>query len=589
MEQIAIEEAVAALEQQRPRLGDSVVETALAALRQAARSPAVAGERKQVTVMFADIAGFTAMSEKLDAEEVRSIINACFEELGAVVLRYGGYIDKFIGDEIMALFGAPIAHENDPERAVRAALEMITVLDGFNRRHAGKFPKPLQLHFGINSGLAITGGIGTKDRRDYSVIGDTVNLAARLEDLSEPGEILVGEDTYRYTAPLFDYKPLEPVKVKGKEKPVRVYQALRARRTAGQVRGIEGLHSPLVGRSREMATLQQAGAALRQGQGQAIAVVGEVGLGKSRLVTELHQHLRSWEGTKVLNLTWANTAAPSYGTHASYLAARLLFHDLLGVHDEAGPTEVAAALSQEIEAWLPGQTADIYPYLGRLLELPLDKSWGQRVRYLEGDALHQRILQAARSYILAKASQNPLVLVWDDLHWADPSSLALLESLLPLTQHAPLLLLLLYRPLHQSHVWQLHQRLMAGPVPHQVVELQPLSPAEGSQLLNNLLGVGALPPPIHNLIVTKADGNPFYLEEVIRSLIDRAILAPAPTGSGWQMAAEVTDITIPDTLQGVIMARVDGLPPELKRTLQVASVIGRSFHYDVLARVIGDD
>lgn len=595
-ERVTVDEAVAALEKQRPVLGDAVVETVLAALRQVddktpqveedLRGYAGAGERKQVTVMFADISGFTAMSERLDAEEVRSIINGCFEELGAVIKRYGGHIDKFIGDEIMALFGAPVAHENDPERALRAALDMMVALEGFNGRHVGKFPKPLQLHFGINSGLAIAGGIGTRERQDYSVIGDTVNLAARLEDLSEPGEILVGEDTFRFTAPLFEFWPLDPVKVKGKEKPVRVYQLLRAKKAPGRVRGIEGLSSPLVGRDGEVATLLEAAEALAGGRGRAIAVVGEVGLGKSRLVAEVR---RKSDPGGAGAIHWAESSAPSYGSHSSYLAARLLLSDLLGVPDEAQAGELEAALQGEIERLLPGQTADIYPYLGRLLDLPLDEAAGQRVRYLDGDALHQRIIQAAGRLIQAAAERRPLVLVWDDLHWADPSSLALLDGLLPLTEEGPLLLLLLYRPLRQNRVWALHEKMAAfSAASRQVIELKPLSAAEGGQLLDNLLGPETLPDKVRQLILAKAEGNPFYLEEVIRSLIDRGMMTMTADG-GWQAAADISEISLPDTLQGVIMARVDGLAPGLKRTLQIASVIGRSFHYDVLARVVGEE
>ena len=261
-----IEEAMSALEAQRTLLGEAVVETSLAALRQQLTpstlpeitTSALSGERKLVTVMFADISGFTAMSEKLDPEEVRGMINACFERLGAVIDRYGGHIDKFIGDEIMALFGAPIAHENDPERSLRAALDMMAALEEFNREHGHMIPKPLALHFGINSGLVIAGGIGTSQRQDYSVMGDTVNLAARLEDLSETGEILVGEATYRLTASFFEFEAMKPVKVKGKEQSVRVYRLLKAKAVlGGQMRGIEGLSSPLVGRAEELEQLKQ--------------------------------------------------------------------------------------------------------------------------------------------------------------------------------------------------------------------------------------------------------------------------------------------------------------------------------------------
>jgi class 3 adenylate cyclase len=587
-----IEQAIVALESQRALLGDQVVETSLAALRQQlsqmdpsepAASPHQA-ERKQVTVMFADISGFTAMSEKLDPEEVRSMINACFERLGAAIDRYDGHIDKFIGDEIMALFGAPITHENDPERALRAALEMVEALEAFNREHADFIPKPLALHFGINSGLAIAGGIGTRQRQDYSVMGDTVNLAARLEDLSEAGEILVGETTYRLTAPLFEFETLKPIKVKGKAQPVRVYRLLKAKATpGGQVRGIEGLTSPLVGRVEEFAQLHEIFNRLQTGQGGAVSIVGEAGLGKSRLVRELGQ-ICLQEG----QATWVEGRALSYGESASYLVARDILRNLLGLGLEISSLEATLILRAAVEQLFPDETADIYPYLAYLLELNLDNESAQRIKYLEGEALHQQLLQAVRTYILACTRQAPLVIVWEDLHWADPSSLRLLETLLPPAREGALLHLLIYRrPLRDSRIWEFQQRINElMQADHLIIELAPLSRAESGQLLDNLLGSEALPNQLKELIIGKAEGNPFYLEEVIRSLIDSQAIVRAPGNGHWMAASGLDKIKLPDSLQGVIMARIDQLDPKTKRTLQIASVIGRNFPYEVLARVL---
>lgn len=585
-----IEQAMMALEAQRALLGDTVVDTSLVALQQQLTpstpleisSSALRGERKLVTVMFADISGFTAMSEKLDPEEVRGMINGCFERLGAVIERYGGHIDKFIGDEIMALFGAPIAHENDPERSLRAALDMMAALEAFNQEHAGQIPKPLALHFGINSGLAIAGGIGTLHRQDYSVMGDTVNLAARLEDLSETGEILVGEATYRLTASLFEFEPMKPVKVKGKEQPVRVYRLLKAKAVlGGQVRGIEGLSSPLVGRETELERLKQLLACVYKGQGGLISIIGEAGVGKSRLVNEL-QTICSMEG----QAEWAEGRALSYGESASYLVVRIILRNLLGVGFETPPAEVGLVLRQEIDHLLPGQLAGIYPYLAHLLEVPLDATSAQRIKYLEGEALSRQILNSIRDYILAKARRAPLVLIWEDLHWADPSSLGLLETVLPLTQQSSLLLIFVYRPIRDGRVWGFHRKLegtQSGS--HIMIQPAPLTPAESSQLLDNLLG-SALPERIKELIINKAEGNPFYLEEVIRSLIEQRALVWSEEGQKWLTTASLSHIELPDTLQGVIMARIDQLDPRSKRVLQVASVIGRNFPYDVLSRVM---
>lgn len=582
-----IERSILTLEAQRAIWGEPLVETCLAALRQQLaqlEQPLVLkGERKQVTVMFADISGFTAMSEKLDPEEVRSMINGCFERLGAVIDQYGGHIDKFIGDEIMALFGAPVAHENDPERALRAALDMMAALETFNAEHADMIPKPLKLHFGINSGLVIAGGIGTHQRQDYSVMGDTVNLAARLEDLSEAGEILVGEDTYRLTAPLFQFETRPTVRVKGKEKPVQVYRVERAKVGASQMRGIEGLYSPMVGRQGEFTRAKALLDHFETGQGGVLSIIGDAGLGKSRLTQELEEYYGDMS-----QIHWAEGHALSYGESASYLVARAVLRHLLRIAPDAPPSEASQILRDEVHSLLPAQIQEIYPLLAYLLDLPLDEESAQRLKYLEGDMLHQRLFQTVQQLLLAQAKQTPLVLVWDDLHWGDPSSLALLESLLPLTRQCRLALALVYRPVRDGRVWAFHQRLQErlGDA-HQIIELAPLSHVESSQLLDNLLGLSDLPAKIRQLILNKAEGNPFYIEEVIRSLLDSGRLVRTTEGLSWQASANLEDVSLPDTLQGVIMSRIDRLDPQSKRTLQVASVIGRNFPYRLLAQVVG--
>jgi len=279
--------AIAGLESQRKSLGDAVVDPAIAALREqltqlesARGDRAETDERKLVTIVFADVSGFTALSEKLDPEKVREVINACFDWLVPVVQKYDGTIDKFIGDEIMAVFGAPAAHEDDAERALRAALDMMEAIVAFNRANGTE----LGLHIGINTGLVVAGEIGGRDRRDYSVMGDAVNLAARLEDASSIGEIFVGPATYRQTQRLFDFELVAPLKLKGKEAPLEVRRLLKAKAVPNPVRGIEGLRAPLIGRDDELNELHKAIADLERGRGSMLAILGEAGLGKSRLI-----------------------------------------------------------------------------------------------------------------------------------------------------------------------------------------------------------------------------------------------------------------------------------------------------------------
>jgi class 3 adenylate cyclase len=542
------------------------------------------GERRRATVMFADISGFTAMSERLDPEAVRNLVNDCFERLSHPIDKYEGHIAKFIGDSIMALFGAPVAHENDAERAVRAALEMQEALRQFNAEHEQRTGVQLALHFGINTGLVIAGAIGASRRQQYDVIGDTVNLAARLEDLSETGQILVGPDTYQSTLALFEYRPLLPVRLKGKAEPVTVYEVTGLKVLPGRTRGIEGLSSPLVGRDGEFKRLLTAVLDLQNGNGGVAAVIGEAGLGKSRLLAEVRAASAARLDERGDRAVWAEGRGLSYGGGMSYLVARDLLHGLLGLPREVEPDQVVAALHTEIERFLPSQQTDVYPFLAHLLELPLDEPAAGLMAQLDGETLQRRMRQATQAYIQARAEERPLVLVWEDLHWSDSSSLGLLDALVPLSLKAPLLLITLYRPLPESRLWEFHERtaLACGDC-YMLLELHPLTGEESVRLVQNLLDIEGLPPAMSRLIQEKAEGNPFYVEEVIRSLIDGGAIVRE--GGYWRVTEQVANVRIPDTLQDLIMARIDRLPPETKLTLQMASVIGRTFLYRVLAHL----
>jgi ABC-type oligopeptide transport system substrate-binding subunit/class 3 adenylate cyclase len=617
-----LEEAIAALEAQRASLGDAAVDAAVAALRQQLAAlegveappepsaPALTGERKLVTIMFADISGFTALAETMDPEAVRDLMNACFERLVPVIEKYEGTVDKFIGDEIMALFGAPVAHENDPERALRAALDMMEALAEFNAERGTGGPTELAegstelaevlgLHFGINTGLVIAGGLGTRQRQAYSVMGDAVNLAARLEDASERGEILVGPDTYRLTAPLFEYEALEPIRVKGKSEPVSVYRLLAAKPVPGPVRGIHGLESPLVGREAEFHALKEAVERLQSGVGGIVTLVGEAGLGKSRLVAELEgaTHLRGALHLR-LHLAWVEGRCLSYGTSIAYLLWLDVLRGLLGVTSQAPPIAVRDRLQEQTESLCPGQVETVYPYLARLMSLPLRDEDETPLRDVEGEDLKTGTFRAVESLLESATWRRPLVVVCEDLHWADPTSIELLEYLLPLTDRAPLLFLCAFRPERGHGCWALREsaarRYRYG---HTDLWLEPLSPAESQTLVVNLLRAeGPHPEPVEGLpaelrgrILGHAEGNPFYVEEIIRSLMDSETIARDETTGRWRTTREVADIHIPDTLHGVLVARIDRLQEETKRILQLAAVVGRVFLYRVLAAIAQEE
>jgi class 3 adenylate cyclase len=453
-EQIAqLEAAVVHLEAQRSVLGDTVVETALAPLTErlsdlrrrlvTAPSAPLAGERRMVTVMFADISGFTAMAGAADAEAMRDLMNDCFDWLVPIIEKYEGRVDKFIGDEIMALFGAPIAHENDPERALRAALGMKGAIAAFNAERG----TDLELHFGVNTGFVVAGGIGTRGRQRYSVIGDAVNLAARLKDASVRGEILVGPDTFRLTEPLFEFEPLEAIAVKGKTEPVPVYRVQAPRAIPGALRGIAGLESPLVGRQAEFRALLETIERLRAGEGGIVTLAGEAGLGKSRLVAEIREHIsRQGSSLESPELRWVEGRCLSYGTSTAYLLWLDVLRGLMGVTMEDTPDTIRDALQDRVESLCPDRYETVYPYLIRLMAMPPEAAVESTAPDLEDESPKSATFQAVESLLEGAAQQCPTVVVCEDLHWADPTSVELLEQLLALTDRAPLQLVCVFRP-----------------------------------------------------------------------------------------------------------------------------------------------
>ncbi|MBI2502983.1 MAG: AAA family ATPase [Candidatus Latescibacteria bacterium] len=517
-------------------------------------------ERRHVTVVFADLSGSTALSEVLDAEQVSAVLNACFKTLVEVVFKYEGTIDKFIGDEIMALFGAPIAHENDPERGIRAALEMQERLRQFNETLTTPLPKPLTMHVGINSGEVIAGNVGSDLRMDYSVLGDTVNLAARLESASPSGQIWVSEKTQALTRHLFEFRALKPFKVQGKQQKVQAYQVLGMKAVPERGRGVSEGYGPLVGRQEELAQLHALVETVRQGQGRVLGVVGDAGIGKSRLVYELQQLASSF--------TQASGACVSYEVPASYqVFTEVMRHLLAIVADD--PEEV---VRRKLEAWVGAhglERAAVLAPLGSLFGLR-DEGW----LYLSDEEKRGRLKDALIAVFRAMAADQPLLLILDDLHWVDPASGRLLERLVPEVGAMPLLLCCVYRPEFQPS-WTEHPSC-------QVLAVGPLPPEQTVKLSEALLKLD-LPPELEHLIVSRSEGNPFFVEEMLKALLDEGVITR--TRSGYELKQDVSTLRLPDTMQGVILARLDRLEAQARETLQYAAVIGRSFSQALLAAV----
>jgi class 3 adenylate cyclase/predicted ATPase len=517
------------------------------------------GERRLVSVLFADVSGFTALSSQLDPEDVTALMNECFELLSARIRKHGGTIDKYIGDAIMALFGAPISHENDPERAVRAAIEMQEALQRFSQRLVRRVGLPLRMRIGINTGYVVAGAVGSSAKMDYTVMGDAVNVASRLEHHAAVDTILVSQSTYEATAHAVEYRALAPLQVKGKDEPLAVYEVVGLRRARGRVRGIAGLEMRLVGRDDELAALVAAAERAAAGQPQLVGITGEAGLGKSRMLYELRRALEA-RGLLDRFVALKGRSLP-YDEANAYGPVLEMLRACFGIDDADAVEDVQAKVAEGAPD--PAQA----PYLLRLL---VPSYQDERLRYLSAEQLQRETHAALLALIVARARQQPHILIFEDTHWIDSSSLAVLNALWERLVDEPVLILCPFRPDFQVPAsWP-------GRPGFRRLDLQPLTPEQSRELIDGLLQRTDLPDDVKALMVEKSGGNPYYVEELIKALIDAKIIVHDADGV-WRMTRQITDVDVPGGVQRVILARIDRLGEEAKRVLQQAAVIGRRF------------
>lgn len=539
----------------------------------------VEGERRVVTILFSDVKGSTALGERLDPEEVLEIMNDVFKMLIGPITRYEGTLARLMGDAIMAFFGAPIAHEDDPHRACRAALEIV--------EGAAQMAKTLEedrgisgfnVRVGINTGLVVVAEVGADLRVEYTAMGDAVNLAARMESLAEPGSILITEATRRAIGNAFRTKSIGPVSVKGKSEQVSVFQLIGVPGAEHPVMAHK-VRSTLVGRDSELRRLREKISGLSNRPGGICAIVGEAGLGKSRLV----QEARNLEGSHCL---WAEALALPYTQNTSYATVRQLLSGMLAGRPDESHETLVTLLRRNLEERSPVIFPEIFPYLSLLLGRSPEGDMRQRLHSLDPELLRQRIYHAFSTYLRLIASERPVVLVCEDLHWVDPSSLAVLESLLPLLAESPVLGVVTYRHGEsRAQEFSAIAKRVCGTL-FETIELEPLPRAESSTLLANLLKGCSLSSHQREEILQKTDGNAFFLEEVVRQLfdsegasVDHSSVSQLDTDGG---------ISIPVTLRGVITARIDRLAPANRQVLQTASVLGRTFGTDLLALMLAE-
>jgi len=508
-----------------------------------------------VTVLFVDVSGFTSLSERLDPEEVHRLMSRAFDLMLAEVHRYEGTVNQFLGDGIMAIFGAPIAHEDHAVRAVHAALGIARALEAYQ---AELLPRGIRFRArqGLNTGLVVVGSIGSDLRMDYTAVGNATNVAARMQQAGAPGRVTISEATYRLVRGYFETRPLGPMEVKGKAEPVSAWEVVAAHETRTRLEiAAEGGLTPFVGRERELGLLREAFGRARDGHGQVAFLVAEAGMGKSRLLAELRRRIGD-------EAAWHEGHCLSFGRAMPFHPLVDLLRRQLGIEEGDTEAAVAAKVERGLVAISP-ELAAAAPYLRALLSIDP----GADLRSMTPAQRRAETFEALRSMLVRNAEKRPQVVVIEDLHWIDGVSEQFLTTLTESVPALRALLLFTYRPGYASPFGERSYFTRVVPAA--------LSREESARIAQAVLAAEALPDELRALVADKAEGNPFYVEELVRSLEETGALRTVE--GRLALTRPVSQIAVPDRVQDVIAARVDRLAEAPKVTLQLASVIGREF------------
>jgi len=522
------------------------------------------GGRKHVTVLFSDLSGYTAMSERLDPEEVKEIIAPVFGHIAKIINRYEGFIEKYVGDAIMAVFGASRVSEDDPIRAVRAAREIHKVVANLDPAGQERIGQPLVMHTGINTGLVVLGDVDVA-HGTHGISGDTVNLAARLCDLSREGEILVGPDTFRHCQGWFRFEDLAPVTFKGRSEPFPVYRVLTSRSQPRKVHRVFGRRGAMIGRQNEMDRLLAAAHDLRNGKGSLVCISGAAGTGKSRLLEEFKTAINSDP------IEWYEGHAYPYARNIPYAPLIDLLNLACQIEEGDAPEIVRAKIDQNLGQLIESDQGQL-AYIGSLFGIHYPA-----LSEVSPEYWRTRLQKTVRDLMKGLAQTGPVVVCIEDLHWADPSSVDLLRAI-ALDADIALLLICTYRK-----TFTLFDHQPPGHDANRLIELADLQPEQALEMVASILDISSIPANLSHFVEEKIEGNPFYLEEMINGLIDRKILVKE--GERWVMHGTFDVADISSTIHGVVSGRLDNLPADTRRILQEASVIGRVFDHAILRKI----
>ena len=537
-------------------------------------------ERKQVTALFSDITGYTAITGRIDPEDVKEITGRIFQGAAEIVSRYGGFIEGFVGDGMLVLFGVPKSHGDDPVRAIHSAREIHELVVALSPQYEDRIGVKLSMHSGVNTGLAVAGEadsvLGT-----HGVTGDVINVASRLSDLARPYEIIVGFDTYRACRSYFSFKPLKQTIIKGKTGQIPIYRLLSTKiSTSFNIRSSRYVTTEFVGRERYLDRLEKRIRKTIAGKGSIVNVIGEAGIGKSRLISELKQR------NVMKQVTLLEGQAISIGKNLSFHPVIDILKQWAMIADSDVDALAFVKLDKMIRQVCPQGSDEILPFMATLMGLKLVGRHAERVKGITGEALEKLILKSMRELFIWGSESRPVIVVMEDLHWADASSIRLLESLYRLVEKYRVTFINIFRPGYLDRdtraLASVNERLSG----YYVEEfLQPLNDSDSKILIDKMLEFKGLSRSVQTGIVEQTGGNPLFIEEVVRSLIDEA--AVVRCGSGFKITDKINSVVIPPTINDVLIARLDRLEAQTRELLKIAAVVGRNF-FDRVIRDVAD-
>jgi len=534
-------------------------------------------ERRILSLIFCDVANSTALAENIDPEEWVEIMNEAFEHMTAPILRYEGTIGKFTGDGMLAFFGAPISHEDDPDRAVRASLEILEGIEELRESIRVDYGEEFNLRIGINTGLAVVGEVGSAAVSEYTAMGDAVNVAARMEQTAEAGTLQISADTHKLVQNAFTFEPLGGIDVKGKSEPVDVFKVTGALLQTEVSRSIV---APLIGRDKELSKLVELAEMTKNGNSQVVSVIGDAGLGKSRLLNELQ---KEWVKTSVDN-SWEFTQGIPYDMGRPYSLFQNLARSMFGVELSDAPDDIHNKVNGALSAM--GGTDDEISLCSVAVEKIIAAKTLHDAPAHSADAIKNDVRDVVIPAWIGAAQTVPRIAVFDDLQWSDDASKELLIHMADSLASSRMMVVFAFRPDPDTPAQEVREAVRSTiAARYTEIEIKPLGVDHTNELITELLHIRDIPADARELVLRKAEGNPYFVEEVVRWFVDQGMVRTTPDGLEWDESSDISETTIPDSVQSLLMARMDRLSDEAKDTLQLASVIGRAFYHSVLGTI----